>query len=83
VALTPDGTSISAEDVSAADRHGADKEKMFTVRLNHTGKEWRNAMALSWCKAGQQPKKVTLDVKGDAWKFSTGGQTIELNWAAR
>jgi len=81
--LTPDGTVISAEDVNAADRHGADTDKMFTIRLHRTAKEWRNAVALSWCKAGQQPKKITLDIKDDVWKFSAAGRTIDLNWTTQ
>ncbi len=78
--LTPGDARLSAEDITAADRHGADKQKLFTVRLNQQAGTWRNAVALTWCAAGNQPKKVTLETQGEVWQFTAGGRTVKLDW---
>jgi len=78
--LTPDKVAFSAEDIGAADRHGAKTEKMFTVRLNTKAKAWRNIVALSWSRADQQPSKVMVESKGDVWQFSLGGRRVALDW---
>ncbi|MFA6546435.1 MAG: heparinase II/III family protein, partial [Limisphaerales bacterium] len=80
--LTPDHVALSAEDVAAADRHGGQTDKMFTVRMSANTKAWRNVVALSWAAAGRQPKKVSIESKGDAWQLSAGGRSVKLDWSA-
>ena len=80
--LTPDQVTFSAEEVEAADRHGDDKEKLFTVRLGRKTEAWRNVVALTWCGAGRQPRKVIIESKGDVWQFSAGDRTVKLDWQA-
>jgi hypothetical protein len=81
--LTPDQAEITAENVAAADRHGDSTQQMFAVRMRHKGQEWRNAVALTWSSAGKEPPKVTLTQKEDAWLFSAGERTAQLDWRER
>jgi len=62
--------ALAAEDAAAADRHGAKTDKIFTVRLSRKAATWRNVVALSWCRAGQQPSKVSLESRGQVWSSS-------------
>jgi hypothetical protein len=79
-ALTPEGVRASAEALPAAGRHGGDGEPMLTVRLQHRGRTWRNAVALSWAPAGAEPKTVTLTADGDRWTFDAAGRRIRVSW---
>ena len=79
--LTPDHVALSAEDVAAADRHGGKTDKLFAVRLSARTNAWRNVVALSWSDTGKQPKKVSLESKGDVWEFFVGGRSVKLDWA--
>ena len=78
--LTPDQVSLSVEDLAAADRHGGKSDTLFTVRLGKKAQSWRNAVALSWSKAGTPPKKVSLKADGESWQFSAGDRDLKLDW---
>ncbi len=78
--LTPENVTMRAEDVPAADRHSTTGGKMFTVRLMHHAKTWRNAVALTWSPAGQPPVKVTAQSEGSTWHFTAGDRTVDLDW---
>jgi Heparinase II/III-like protein len=80
--LTPDHVTFSAEEIAAADRHGDDTGKLFTVRLAQKAEVWRNVVALTWCSAGHQPDKVAIESQGDVWRFSLGSRTAKLDWRA-
>ena len=78
--LTSEDVSISAEDVATEGRHGEENQSMFTVRLNTKRAQWRNAVALSWSKASDEPPRVTLRVDGNTWTFAVGDRVAALNW---
>ncbi|MBM4017041.1 MAG: DUF4962 domain-containing protein [Planctomycetes bacterium] len=79
-ALTPDGVTLSAEDVPAAGRRDEKGETMFAVRLRKRAALWQNAVALSWAAAGMEPPRVTRRADGAAWAFSAGGRTVVFDW---
>ena len=80
--LTTDQVDLSAEDVAAADRHGSDTDRMFTIRLRKSGQQWRNAVALTWNGASQSPKKVAVKTNGNVWQFSIGERTVMMDWSS-
>jgi len=53
---------------------------LYTVRLIAKKAEWRNAVAISWAKADDEPLKVTLYKDGDIWTFTVSGRTVVFNW---
>jgi len=53
---------------------------MPTVRLARRGRQWRNAVALSWSPSGQVPRPITLERRGDRWTFSGGPTTVTFDW---
>ena len=77
--LTTDGVTLGAEDVAGEDRHGGKPFSMFTVRLATKRAAWRNAVALSWGKAGEAPARVRLQAAGDEWRFAVGDRAVVLN----
>jgi len=78
--LTGEDVSIAAEDVAAEGRHGERDVSMFTVRLNTKRAQWRDAVALSWAMANDEPAKVTLQADSDIWTFTVGDRIVTLNW---
>lgn len=80
--LTPDGVTISAEDLAAAGRHGEDDSRLHTVRLRCRQREWKNAVALSWAPQGGTPPEVTLTVEDGVWTFRTRERSVELDLRA-
>ena len=77
--LTLDGVTATAEDTDQIDRNNK-ALPMFTIRLQAEKQAWRNATALSWCKAGEDPIKVSLQVDGDRWTFTAGETTVLFVW---
>ncbi len=77
--LTPDGVALSAEDVAGEGR-GGDDFSMFTVRLAAKRAQWRNAVALSWAKAAEEPPAVSLHPEQDTWSFRVGDRSIDFDW---
>ena len=56
---------------------------MFTVQLKHDSAAWRNAVALTWNDAEQQPVNVDMEVRGKQWIFHCGPRAITLDWGSR
>lgn len=77
--LTPDGVQVSGEIVNGEDRN-AKPFPMYTVRLQANKAQWRNATALSWCAADQQPVAVKLQQNGDSWTFTAGDLHVTFVW---
>lgn len=78
--LTTDGVTVAAGDVSGQGREGEKAFSMFTIRLSAEQAHWRNAVAFSWSKSGQNPAPVTLQQNNDQWTFSTGKRAATLDW---
>jgi hypothetical protein len=53
---------------------------MFTVRLQRRAARWRQATALTWCAAGQEPATVRLDSFGDECRFTVGNRMVRFDW---
>ncbi len=51
-----------------------------TVRYLKTGREWRNAVALSWADIREDPQLVTLKTTAKTWKFLLDGKTLTFDW---
>ncbi|MEN6403019.1 MAG: DUF4962 domain-containing protein [Armatimonadia bacterium] len=77
--LTLDGVTASAENTDQIDRNNK-ALPMFTIRLQAEKQAWRNATALSWCKAGEEPVKVSVRADGDRWTFTAGQTTVLFVW---
>lgn len=77
--LTTDGVQATAEIVNGEDRN-AKPFPMYTVREQTNKAQWRNATALSWCPAGQQPVQVKLQQSGDTWTFTAGDWHVTFVW---
>jgi hypothetical protein len=77
--LTPDGVTLSAEDVAGEGRHGGEFS-MFTVRLATRRAAWRNAVALSWSPGADEPPAVSLRTEADTWSFQVGDRSVDLDW---
>ncbi|MFQ6132384.1 MAG: DUF4962 domain-containing protein [Armatimonadota bacterium] len=78
--LTTEGVDASAEDVAAEGRHGERDETMFTVRLSTTASRWRNAVAVSWAGAGEEPPTAALRTDADTWTFAVEDRVVALDW---
>jgi hypothetical protein len=77
--LTIDGVAASAEKVGGEERSGGEFA-MFTVRLQRRAARWRQATALTWCAAGQEPATVRLDSFGDECRFTVGNRMVRFDW---
>ncbi|MCB1127146.1 MAG: heparinase II/III family protein, partial [Verrucomicrobiae bacterium] len=77
------GREISAGNLGIEDRDGGKEETMFTVRVEHRGIAWRNAVALTWCPADQLPKVITARTGQDRWQFVVGDRTLTFDWSGR
>jgi hypothetical protein len=80
--LTTDGVTVRAEDLAGEDRHGGKPFSMFTIRLSVKRAAWRNAVALSWGKAGEEAGKVSLRAVADRWTFTAGDHQARVDWSA-
>jgi hypothetical protein len=78
--LVPQGSTFTAENLPAADRHGTQTDRMFTLRLATHAAQWRSAVALSWAKNGGNPVRVKLEQAGDTWTFIAGDRREILDW---
>jgi hypothetical protein len=77
--LTGGGVKTSAEFIRGEGWH-AMPDSLFTIRLQTKKARWRNAVALSWSKAGQEPVKVKLFEDGNTWRFIAKDRTVILDW---
>ena len=81
--LNPDNTitSLDSQLIKSHTSKGdvAPIESLFLVVTRQAAK-WRNVVALSWTKSGQQPVKVSVRKEGDKWTFLAGDKTTILNW---
>jgi hypothetical protein len=77
--LTPAEVRMIAGETLARDRNGADIHR-FAVRLMRHAAVWRNAVALSWSPAGQEPASVTLESDSGRWVFRVGDRTVAVDW---
>lgn len=78
--LTRDGVDVTAEEMTGQDRNGGSSLHLFTIRLRTTRSRWRNAVALTWSKAGKTPPSVVLKPAGNTWIFRTGSNRLVFNW---
>jgi hypothetical protein len=77
--LTLEGVKATAEMVDGESRE-AKPLPMYTVRLQANKASWRNATALTWCGAGEEPAEVTLRQNGDEWTFVGKGWQVSFVW---
>lgn len=77
--LVPDGVTMDAAMLPAEGWH-AKPDSLFTVRLATTGREWRNAVALTWSDKTAKPADVSIDEQGDTWTFSVDGKRVLFDW---
>lgn len=78
--LTTEEVTVTAEREEGASEGHRAGVSMPTVRLARRGRQWRNAVALSWSPSGQAPRAITLERRGDRWTFSGGPTTVTLDW---
>ena len=57
-----------------------DEDDPVVVRYLKTGREWRNAVALSWSDIHKEPPLVTLKTNAETWKILVGDKTITFDW---
>ena len=81
--LTTDGVETDAGEISIVDRHGGKDVSMFTIRLAQNAAYWRNAVAISWSAAADQPAEVELVAQGDRWTFRCGPRQVLFDWTTR
>ena len=55
-------------------------DKLFTIQLKSQQPKWRNAVAMSWSPAGQEPVEVTLEKRKDGWLFRVGAKSVLVKW---
>lgn len=77
--LTPQGVRMSAEETPGRDRNGLEINRL-TVRLLRSAAAWRNAVALSWSPAGQEPVRVIVEPGSNRWVFRAGDRTAAVDW---
>lgn len=75
--LTTEGVEVTAGDLAAREREGG-ADSLYGIRLVTRQARWRNAVALSWAPAGQEPVRVRLEKHGDQWRFRAGGRAYTL-----
>lgn len=73
------------ELLTPAKNEGVDKleddpNKLFTIQLKTQQRSWRDAVALSWSPADQDPAEVTLEKRKDGWLFRTGTTSVLVKW---
>jgi hypothetical protein len=89
--LSPSGVEVTGGFTTArtmlppARQRGLDKLEdprgYYAIQIKTQRASWRNATAISWSPAGQQPAHVTLEKKDDGrWIFHTSHGAITLNW---
>ena len=78
--LGTDDVQVSGESLPLPGRHGAKQSSLFAIRLATQRAAWRNAVALSWCPAEQEPTKVVLHVENQRWSFVIGKRKLALDW---
>ena len=79
--LTAEDTAVEAAELPIEGRHGEDGLTMLTVRLTRSATRWRNAVALSWAKAGRPAATVKIDAQADATLLRVGDREVLLNWS--
>lgn len=62
------------------DKLEIDPHKLYTIDLKTKQDHWRNAVALSWTMAGEEPTRVSLQSEGEALVFRTAGRSVRLKW---
>ncbi|MBT4484371.1 MAG: DUF4962 domain-containing protein, partial [Candidatus Latescibacteria bacterium] len=80
--LTLEGVNLSTRNNVVKDLRGDrdNEDIMFTVRLISNRSRWRNAIALSWAKANEEPARIKLNRDGDTWIFTAGNRSVALDW---
>jgi hypothetical protein len=76
--LTPQGVTVRTERLAAKD--AKTKVEPVVIRYSRTGRQWRNAVALSWSGVQKKPRAVTIQTTGDISKFLLDGKTITFDW---
>jgi hypothetical protein len=76
--LTPQGVTVRTERLAAKD--AKTKAEPVVIRYSRTGRQWRNAVALSWSGVQKKPRTVTMQTTGDTSKFLIDGKTITFDW---
>jgi hypothetical protein len=57
-----------------------DPTKLYAIQIKTNRTNWRNAVALTWTAAGEEPARVSLDSQGEIWTFRTGDRSVRLKW---
>lgn len=77
--LTAEDVEVSARELTGKDRNG-NPAAMFTVQLTKTASAWRNAVAFTWCAAGQEPARVALERGAGRWTFRAGERSFTVDF---
>jgi hypothetical protein len=76
--LTPNDVTVRMERLSPDGVRV--KDEPVTIRYSRTGRQWRNAVALSWSDVQKQPRAVVMQTAGDVSKFLIDDQAITFDW---
>jgi hypothetical protein len=76
--LTPEDVTTRMER-SPADNAAIGNDPVV-IRYMRTGRQWRNAVALSWADIQKQPPTITLQAGASTWRFLLGGKTLTFGW---
>ena len=77
--LTPNGLGITAEKHPLVDRR-YNVSDMLAFRLTKHDRRWRNAVAISWAEAGNEPVKVSATETPGGLTFMVGGKQVPFRW---
>ena len=83
--LTPEGTTASVATQALPPSHShieKTPDNLSAVVIEKTAAAWRNAVALSWSAASQEPVRVALKQDGARWTFTANGRRATLDWDA-
>ena len=83
--LTDSDIKLSSEMIDAYPRteKGTEPHPYYVVRLEKYGKTWRNAVAISWSDAKEEPAKITFEQEDDLWKFTYYESTVTYDWKTK
>jgi hypothetical protein len=78
--LTTERVQVSGEALPLDGRHGGKKSNLFAIRLRSQPETWRDAVALSWSRAGEKPPRISLRTEGPRWTFGVRDRKLVLDW---